>query len=137
MESERPEHLQIKKRNLRTLKTYLEFLTEDDFVRLDYTPYNKNITVSAWIEEDENHFNPEADEYAKVARIDWITVPKKLRGTGIAGDEVRRIIDWAGDNDCDYLVIESERRANDFWEHMGFELDYQGSDPTTGYYKLK
>lgn len=116
------------------MKSIFEYLTENSSQK--YIPFNKNITVNAWIEEDENHFDPESDDLAKVCRIDWITVPKKLRGTGIGGDEVRRIIQWAKDNNCDYIVIESERRAIDFWERMGFEIDDQNSDPSTGYYRI-
>ena len=69
-------------------------------------------------------------------RIDNIVVPKSKRSKGIGTKEFNSIVKWAKSIGAEQIIIESERDAIPFWEKMGFEINDQGSDVSTGIYKL-
>ena len=102
------------------MKTILKFLTENELI---YKPLNKNIKLKVFTEDEENGLG---------VRIDSIIVPKKFRYSGIGRTEVENIIRWAKEIDANYLIIESDRPAIEFWKKMGFDIHDQGSELSTG-----
>ena len=55
---------------------------------------------------------------------------------GVLSDNVK-IKEWGRENGAVRIVIESKRDAIPFWKRMGFQIYDQGSELSTGYFKLK
>lgn len=94
----------------------------------EYIKLNKSIQLDVFTEED--------DEGDLIVRIDYIGVPKDKRFGGLGRIEVNNIINWANKINAKYIVIESERMAIPFWKKMGFDIDDQGSEVSTGILNL-
>lgn len=110
--------------------TLLEFVTagDDKEQYKQYRPSENSIIVNAFSEHD--------DEGNIVVRIDSLIVPPYLRYKNFGRNEVRKIIDWAKGIKAKYIVIESLHEVIGFWKKMGFDIDEQGEDVSTGTLRL-
>lgn len=106
---------------------YKKILLKENNFNNKYQPITSS-KVELWIEEN--------DEGDPVTRIDYIEVPKSKRNKGEGTKEVQNIIKWSKENGSKEIVIESERDAIPFWKKMGFDINDQGSDVSTGVLKL-
>ena len=99
----------------------------ENFSENKYRPIT-SAKVDLWIEED--------DFGEPVTRIDSIKVPKLKRYKGEGKREVENIIKWSLEQGSKEIVIESERDAISFWKKMGFDINDQGNEVSTGILKL-
>jgi hypothetical protein len=99
----------------------------ENFSENKYRPIT-SAKVDLWIEED--------DFGELVTRIDSIKVPKLKRYKGEGKKEVENIIKWSLEQGSKEIVIESERDAIPFWKKMGFDINDQGNEVSTGILKL-
>jgi hypothetical protein len=99
----------------------------ENFSENKYRPIT-SAKVDLWIEED--------DFGEPVTRIDSIKVPKLKRYKGEGKKEVENIIKWSLEQGSKEIVIESERDAISFWKKMGFDINDQGNEVSTGILKL-
>jgi len=99
----------------------------ENFSENKYRPIT-SAKVDLWIEED--------DFGEPVTRIDSIKVPKSKRYKGEGKREVENIIKWSLEQGSKEIVIESERDAIPFWKKMGFDINDQGNEVSTGTLKL-
>jgi GNAT superfamily N-acetyltransferase len=97
-----------------------------DVAGVKYLPITQ-AKVNAFTEFDEDKDGNEI----LVVRIDSIVVPKKLRGMGIGKKEFYNILEWAKSRGASMIILESERDAISFWEHLGFDVLDQGSEVST------
>ena len=109
------------------VKKWKQFLNESkDVDGGKYIPITQ-AKVNAFTEFDEDKDGNEI----LVVRIDSIVVPKKLRGLGIGKKEFYNILEWAKRKGATMIILESERSAISFWEHLGFDVLDQGSEVST------
>jgi GNAT superfamily N-acetyltransferase len=80
--------------------------------------------ANGWMEQD--------DLGDPVARLDDLTVAKGKRGVGVGRRIVEEFEQWSIDQYAKYMVIEAKRNSIPFWEKMGFDVDDQGSEISTG-----
>ena len=110
---------QILEKNDKTVGSVIQFMPAEN----KYIPIT-TAKVDAWLEEDDNG--------DIVTRIDNIEVPKSKRYKGEGTKEVKNIIKWSKKNGSKGIVVESERSAIPFWKKMGFDINDQGSEVSTG-----
>jgi len=110
--------------------TLMEFVNTIEYKEhyKQYRPSENNIIVNAFSEPD--------DEGNLTVRIDSLIVPTYQRHKNFGRHEVERIISWAREIKAKYIVIESLREVIGFWKKMGFEIDDQGEDVSTGILRL-
>jgi GNAT superfamily N-acetyltransferase len=109
------------------VKSWKQFVNENKGVDgVKYLPITQ-AKVNAFTEFDEDKDGNEI----LVVRIDSIVVPKKLRGMGIGKREFYNILEWAKSKGATMIILESERDAISFWEHLGFDVLDQGSEVST------
>lgn len=109
------------------VKNFKQVVNESkDVDGVKYSPITQ-AKVNAFTEFDEDKDGNEI----LVVRIDSIVVPKKLRGMGIGKKEFYNILDWAKSKGATMIILESERDAISFWEHLGFDVLDQGSEVST------
>lgn len=118
----------MKRKYLKTFESFYE-INENDEYKLKKYKSNSDIFVNAWLEIDDL-------ENDLILRIDYIEVPFKKRKSGLGRIEVNKIIEWAKENGAKRIIIESERDAIPFWEKLGFDINDQGSEISTGILKL-
>jgi hypothetical protein len=95
---------------------------------LTYTP-KSNVTIDAFSEFD--------DEGVPQVRIDNMEVPKRDRMKGKGRAEFSEVEAWAREIGAERIIIESERDAIPFWKAIGFDIDNQGGEVSTGIYEIQ
>lgn len=118
---------------MKHLITFENLTNEDKYIPITSAKCKVYIEETEYYNNKSNYTEDDMSDDDIAVRIDWISIPKKDRFKGLGRIEVNNIINWAKRIGAKYIVIESKRSAIDFWEKMGFDIDDQGSDISTGY----